>query len=291
MRIGIDLGGTKIEGVVLSTAGDATVRKRIPTPRADGYAAVLGAIAGLVDELQSGLATPATVGVGIPGSLSPRDRRVRNSNTLCLNGELLHDDLEARLGMPIRLANDANCFAVAEAHLGAGRGYDLVFGVILGTGAGGGIVCRGVAREGAQGVAGEWGHHTLHPEGPPCYCGRRGCVETYLCGPALERRWAELVGEPRALAEIVRQPLETGAGRQWKEELLRHLGIALGNVINIVDPDVVVVGGGVSNIPFLYTEGAEAVRANIFGDVQETPIVANEMGDSAGVFGAALLWS
>jgi len=289
-RIGIDLGGTKIEGVLLAEAGEEIARRRVPTPQEAGYDAILGEIEKVVAELRRVGGEGASVGIGIPGSPSPRDRRVRNSNTQCLNGRLFEEEIASRLGCPVRVANDANCFAVAEARLGAGRGFETVFGVILGTGVGGGIVRVGEALAGRQGISGEWGHHTLHPEGRPCFCGRRGCVERYVSGPALEARWEELTGRAKGLAEIVAEPLDTEPAAQWKREFLRDLGIGLGNVINILDPDIVVLGGGVSNVAFLYDEAAEAVRSNIFGDVRETPIVANEMGDSAGVLGAALLW-
>jgi len=288
--VGIDLGGTKIEGVVLDPAGSALTRRRIPTPQEQGYEAILSAIVGLVADLEDELSVAATVGLGIPGSPSPRDQRIRNSNTQCLNGRLLQEDLEALLEREVRIANDANCFAVAEARLGAGRGYPVVFGVILGTGVGGGLVRSGEALAGAQGIAGEWGHHTLHPEGPRCFCGRRGCAETLLSGPALEERWRQLGGRRMPLVEIVHGALDDAIGRRWKGEFLKNFGSGLGNVINIVDPDAIVLGGGVSNIEFLYSDGAEAVRSNIFGDVRETPILVNELGDSAGVFGAALLW-
>lgn len=289
-RIGIDLGGTKIEGILLD-GSETRIRRRVPTPQAEGYDAILGAIRTLVDELERESRDNPPVGICSPGSLSPHTDLLRNSNTLCLNDRPFKIDIEATLGRPVALANDANCFALAEARLGAARGYRSVFGVILGTGVGGGIVIDGAARHGHLGIAGEWGHHTLHPGGRPCYCGRQGCVETYLSGPALERRWRELTGQDAPVAEIVArgggeapEPFES-----WRSELLANFGIALANVINILDPEAVVLGGGVSNVPLLYDEGTEAVHANTFSDVADTPILENELGDSAGVFGAALL--
>ena len=290
MRIGIDVGGTKIEGVLLDGI-EVVERERELTPQADGYDAILEEIRRLVDRMRGLAGQEPPIGVCTPGAASPRTGRLRNSNTLSLNGQDLHRDLEDRLGQTVFIENDANCFALAEAVAGAAEGAGTVFGVILGTGVGGGIVFSGRVHRGRLHIGGEWGHHTLHPEGRDCYCGRRGCVESYLSGPALESSWQELSGESRELADLVgdTDALESDAGRRWKEILLGDFGIALANVINILDPDVVVLGGGVSNIPFLYTEGAEAVRANIFSDVQDTPILQNRLGDSAGVIGAALL--
>lgn len=290
LRIGIDLGGTKTEGVLLDGT-EILERLRAPTPQQDGYDAILARIVELVERLRRTCGERPPVGVCTPGAPSPATGRLRNSNTLSLNDMPVVEDLAARLEQPIAIENDANCFALAEALAGAGVGAASVFGVILGTGVGGGIVLDGKIRQGRLHIAGEWGHHTLHPDGDLCYCGRRGCVETYLCGPALERDWAARTGEDRALADLVADEaaLASPAGLDWKGDFLTNLGIALGNVINILDPDVVVLGGGVSNIDFLYTEGRDAVHANIFSDVRDTPIVRHQLGDSAGVVGAALL--
>lgn len=291
-RIGIDLGGSKIEGAVLDSSLEVLERRRVPTCQERGYQYIIGRVAGLVGELARKLDGPYSVGICTPGSLSPQTGRLRNSNTLCLNDRPLQEDLEAALGSPLVLENDANCFALAEARLGAAGGQSVVFGVILGTGVGGGIILDGKIHRGRLKIAGEWGHHTLHPEGNPCYCGRRGCVETYLCGPALERRWQDLTGWEQRLPEIAalceKRPVEPLLNA-WKDEFLRNFGLALSNVINILDPDLVVLGGGVSNLPFLYAEGREEVYRNTFSDWKDTPILKHELGDSAGVIGAALL--
>ncbi len=291
-RIGIDLGGTKTEGVLLDAAGSTLERLRRATPQSAGYEAIVHATAELVGELERAAVGETTLGIGTPGSISPGDGCLRNSNTVCLNGRPFRDDLERAVGRPVAIENDANCFALAEAHLGAGRGHRLVFGVILGTGVGGGIVCGGRVHGGRLGIGGEWGHQTLVRDGAPCYCGRAGCVETYLSGPALEASWREATGDSSGLPDIVRRFEDggvSGEARAWKDEFLELFGIAIANVINLLDPDVVVLGGGVSNLWWLYDEGLERVRANIFCDVRDTPVVRNRLGDSAGVFGAALL--
>lgn len=280
-RIGIDLGGTKIEGVLLDDEFKILSRKRIPTPR-DDYNGVILSIKSLVDDLGD----CDRIGVCIPGVLTGTGGSVRNSNTLCLNGRHMLEDLKAALNRTPRMENDANCFALAEARMGAAAGCGTVFGVIMGTGVGGGIVVNGSIHHGPNGLAGEWGHHRLYENGNECYCGRSGCVETYLSGPALERRWTEITGRSTPLSHIVR---ETGeAARSWKAEFLANFGLGLANVINILDPDIVVLGGGVSNVEFLYDEGRRAVTERTFGHVK-TPIVRNSLGDSAGVFGACLI--
>jgi fructokinase len=289
-HVGIDLGGTKIEGVVL--ADDLTVlhRLRVPTERERGYEHILGRIAALVAELRRHAPDVLRIGIGTPGSLSTRDGRLKNSNTTCLNGQPLDRDLEHRLGLPVRLENDANCFALAESRAGAGRGHTLVFGVILGTGVGGGIVYDGRVWTGPQHIAGEWGHHTLDPSGPACYCGRRGCVETLLCGPALEASYRAAGGAAASAAEIA----SAAAGGDHRaaavlDRWVELFGRALGNVVNILDPDVVVLGGGLSNLEVLSTRGRVAVARHVFNDELRTPIVRHALGDSAGVIGAALL--
>lgn len=285
-RIGIDLGGTKTEGVLLDGSHDAVKRKRVPTPK-NSYGKILDTIASLADELSRGI-QDFSVGVCTPGAVSRASGLVTNSNTRCLAGRPLKRDLEDRLGRKIAMENDANCFAVAEATLGSARGFSFVFGVIMGTGVGGGIAIDGKIHRGRSNMAGEWGHHTLHPGGNPCYCGRAGCAETYLSGPALEGRWLELTGRHQALPEIVRS-LDDPAGRQFKDDWLENFGLGLANVVDILDPDVIVLGGGLSNIDFLYTEGRESVREKVFSDLADTPVLKNLLGDSAGVFGAALL--
>ena len=200
----------------------------------------------------------------------------------------LQKDLERTLGQKILMENDANCFAMAEAQLGAAKNYDVVFGIIMGTGVGGGIVINGKIHGGRSNIAGEWGHHIIRPNGNKCYCGKSGCVETYISGPALERRWKELTGKPQSLPTII-ENLSTTKAKEWKAEFLENFAIGLANVINILDPDVVVLGGGLSNIPFLYDEGKNLVYKNIFSDLADTPILKNKLGDSAGVIGASLL--
>jgi len=276
VRIGIDLGGTKIEGIALDDAGAALVRRRIATPQGD-YRATVDAVAGLVRAIESGTGRRGTVGVGMPGALSRVSGRVKNSNSTCLNGQPLKDDLEAALAREVRLANDANCFALSEAIDGAGRGSRVVFGVILGTGVGGGIVVDGRVLEGPNAIAGEWGHNPLPlpaDEDLPlrrCYCGRAGCIETYLCGPALERE--RRVNEGEALA-------------RYEARLAR----ALAGVINVLDPDVIVLGGGVSNLDRLYDEVPRRWGAQVFSDQVATRLVKHAHGDSGGVRGAAWLW-
>ncbi|MBY0276160.1 ROK family protein, partial [Candidatus Binatia bacterium] len=208
-RIGIDLGGTKIEGVVLDENGTIVERRRVPTERERGYEHILGRVAALVQELRPLAPRCTAIGIGTPGATS-RDGRMKNSNTTCLNGRPVHADLEARIGLPVRMENDANCFALAEAIAGAGKGHELVFGVILGTGVGGGIVWRGQLWSGPQHIAGEWGHHAIDPAGPACYCGQRGCVETLLSGPALERAYVD-AGGAAAVADDAGEPTPASA--------------------------------------------------------------------------------
>jgi len=200
----------------------------------------------------------------------------------------LDRDLTAALGRPVRLQNDANCFAISEATMGIAKNYPFVFGVILGTGIGGGIIINGKIHHGRTNIAGEWGHHTLHQNGKKCYCGKKGCVETYISGPALEQHWKEITGKTQSLSEIVKSPMNSDF-LKWRQEFLDNFGTALANVIDILDPDVIVLGGGVSNIEFLYSDGIKNVYEKVFSDLVDTPILKNILGDSAGVFGAALL--
>jgi fructokinase len=288
--IGIDLGGTKIEGVVL---GDGLVpihRIRVATERERGYVHVVERVAAVADELRRQAPDVRVIGIGAPGSLSARTGTLKNSNTTCLNGRPLRGDLEARLGVAVRLENDANCFALAEARDGAAAGRHMVFGVILGTGVGGGIVVDGRLWSGPQHIAGEWGHHSIDPAGPPCYCGQRGCVETLLSGPALEAAYRSVGGDGVAPVEIAARavagdPVAATVIDGW----LDRFGRALANVVSILDPDAVVLGGGLSNIDALYTRGRAAVARYVFNDELRTPILRNRLGDAAGVIGAALL--
>ena len=297
LRVGIDLGGTKIEGILLDDRGDAVARKRIATPRGD-YRATVEAIAGLVTDLEREGGGPASVGVGIPGALSPATDRVKNANSTWLIGRSLHLDLERRLGRPVRLANDANCFALSEAVDGAGAGHRTVFGAILGTGVGGGIVVEGRVLSGANAIAGEWGHNPMPwpaPEewpGPPCYCGRTGCIETFLSGPgwaADHARHTKKVVRPEDLrsAAAEGEPEATASLARYENRLAR----ALASVLNLLDPDVVVLGGGLSNVQSLYERVPALWGSWVFSDRVDTPLHRAAHGDAGGVRGAAWLWS
>jgi fructokinase len=290
-RIGIDLGGTKIEGVVLDSTGREIFRKRIATEREQGYRHILDRWKLLHDELAASVAgQPTTFGIGTPGAISPRTGLLKNSNTVCMNGQPVKADLEKLLNRKIEIQNDANCFAMAEALMGAGKGRKLVFGVIIGTGCGGGIVYKGEVITGPQAIAGEWGHMSIDPNGPLCFCGGRGCVETLVSGAGLENRYQEQFGVRKPLKEIEK---EFYAGEpqavQFMRVFFRHFGRALANLIDILDPDRVVLGGGVSNFGAIYSEGIQEVRKVVLTDELETPIVKNVLGDSAGVLGAALV--
>lgn len=290
-RIGIDLGGTKIEGIVLDEKRHELFRKRIETEQQHGYAHILKRIQSLHDELAAAIGGVAhKIGIGTPGAISRRTGLLKNSNTVCLNGKPLKTDVENLLGRAIEIQNDANCFAMAEALFGAGRGKNLVFGVIMGTGCGGGIVYKGEVITGPQAIAGEWGHMSIDPNGPLCYCGQRGCVETYISGGGAEARYAELFGSKRSFVDI-EQAYVRGEpeATEFMKVFFRNFGRSLANVIDILDPDIVVLGGGVSNFKALYDEGVAQVAKQVFSDSLETPIVKNELGDSAGVIGAALI--
>jgi len=284
-RIGVDLGGTKIEAIALAPDGHEIFRKRVLTPRGD-YDATLAAVAGLARE-----AGPGTVGVGIPGALSRLTGRVKNANSTWLIGRPLKEDLERALGRAVRIDNDANCFALSEAIDGAGKGARAVFGVILGTGVGGGIVIDGRVLVGRNAIAGEWGHNPLPLPGPrdlplpACYCGRAGCIETYLSGPALEREHAALTGQSSSAQEIAR--LDGEALGRYVERLAR----ALAGVINLLDPDVIVLGGGLSNIERLYSDVPRLWQRHVFSDAVATRLLRHVHGDSSGVRGAAWLWN
>jgi len=289
--VGIDLGGTKIEGVVLDADLQPRLRTRVPTQRDKGYRHILERVRGLVTALRAEAPGVDYVGVGTPGSISLRDGRLKNANTTCMNGERVRDDLEQALGCAVRVENDADCFALAEARLGAARDGRVVFGVILGTGIGGGIVIDGELWRGHQRIAGEWGHTRIDPAGPACWCGQRGCVEALCAGPALERQYVAAGATACTAAEIGARARE---GEPTARALLARwvdvLGGALANVVNVLDPDVVVLGGGLSNLECLYDPaGRDAVARRVFNDELRTPIVRNALGDSAGVVGAALL--
>ena len=293
MRIGVDLGGTKIEAVAL--AGDGTIawRERVATPQGD-YRATVEALCGLVRKAEAAAGRAGSVGIGTPGAVSRASGRIKNSNSTMLNGQPLREDIEAALGRPVRIANDANCFALSEAVDGAGRGAEVVFGVIVGTGVGGGIVARGQILDGPNGIAGEWGHNRL-VEGAdsrprPCYCGRSDCVETYLSGPALARDHEVLTGSALTGAQIAQGALAGDAGcRASLERYARRLAAGLSQVINVLDPDVIVLGGGVSNIDVLYEMVPSLWGRGVFSDRVDTRLARNVHGDSSGVRGAAWL--
>ncbi len=297
--IGLDIGGTKTEAVVARRRGvselPVLVRKRVPTGAAAGYDAILQTVCDLVaDVAKEAGVDPRVVpiGAGMPGGVTRRDGLVKNSNTVCLNGRPFRADLQARLGRRVAIDNDANCFALAEARLGAAaaHAFGVVFGVILGTGVGGGIAVRGEIWPGAQGIAGEWGHSAVWPDRERvCYCGRRGCVELYLSGPAIEGAHERRAGVALPLAEIALRRASDPAAAATIEDMLETFGRGLANVIDVLDPSAIVLGGGVSNVDLFYTEGAARVAAYVFNDELTTPILRNALGDSAGVLGAALI--
>jgi fructokinase len=296
MQIGIDLGGTKTEAIALATDSVVAARRRVPTPRE--YEGTLDAIVRLVAELESETGRSGTVGVGIPGVVTRGTGLVKNANSTWLNGRPLQADLESRLARPVRVANDANCFALSEASDGAGRGYDTVFGVILGTGVGGGIAIRRRIHDGPNQIAGEWGHNSLpwmtdeeRASAPECYCGKTGCIETFLSGPGFERDHALQSGTSRSSHDMVRAAAAGDANalealRRYEDRLAR----ALAGVINILDPDVVVLGGGMSNLPDLAPMVSTLLPRYIFSDTVQTVVAPNLHGDSSGVRGAAWLW-
>jgi fructokinase len=296
MRIGIDLGGTKIEGIAIDEKGVEQRRIRIPTPRGD-YAAIVKAVASVVGQIESAQGPNATVGVGIPGAVSPATGLVKNANTVELIGHPLDQDLSTALDREVRVANDANCFALSEATDGAGAGGAVVFGVILGTGVGGGIVVDGRILVGQHAIAGEWGHNPLasprddERPGPPCYCGRFGCNETFLAGPSLARDHRQHTSQDLKSPEIAARadagdPQALATMARYEDRMARALAV----VINILDPDVVILGGGVSNIERLYREVPLLLPKYVFSDQATTPIVKAKHGDSSGVRGAAWLW-
>ena len=296
-RIGVDLGGTKIEAAALDASGEIRLRKRAATPTGQ-YDAILATVADLVAFLEAELNTRASVGVATPGALSLLNGKIKNSNSTVLNGRAFKNDVERKLGREIRMANDANCFALSEAVDGAGRGARGVFGVILGTGVGGGIVIDGRIVTGANAIAGEWGHNPLplpdatdHPL-PLCYCGRRGCIETYLSGPGLAADFARDCGERIDAVEIAKRAEEADA--QCAAAMDRYelrLARAISGVINVLDPDVIVLGGGLSNVRRLYSHVPRLCKEFVFSDDIRTRIVAPVHGDSSGVRGAAWPWN
>lgn len=294
---GVDLGGTKIEAVVARREPDGSLtvldRQRVATASEEGYEAVLARAEALIRAVAAGRDIESLpLGVGMPGGTTRRSGLVKNSNAVCLNGRPFRADLARSLGRAIAFENDANCFALAEARLGAASSYSegIVFGVILGTGVGGGLVMRGEIWPGAQGIAGEWGHHAIRSDGDRvCYCGNRGCLELYASGPAVERDYQQRSGEALSLAEIVKLRGEDEHAECAIQGLVEAFARGLANVIDILDPSAIVLGGGVSNLDVLYGEGARRVRELVFNDELTTPILKNALGDSAGVLGAALV--
>jgi len=296
IRIGIDLGGTKIEAVALGEDGDLLARHRVSTPR-DDYEGTIAAIVDLVQRIEGDLRVRASVGIGMPGAISPATGLVKNANSVWLNGRRLAEDLVGALGRPVRLANDANCFALSEAHDGAAAGSPVVFGVIVGTGTGGGVVVHGRVLTGPNAVAGEWGHNPLpwpradELPGPACYCGQRGCIETFLSGPGMARDHRQTTGENLTAVEITAR---ASSGDEAAEATLaryeERMARALASVINVLDPDVIVLGGGMSNIDRLYTSVPRLWGRHVFSDRVDTRLVPPRHGDSSGVRGAAWLW-
>jgi fructokinase len=296
MRIGVDLGGTKIESVAIDDTGTERVRLRVPTP-SHSYDEIIASIVRLLRDTDAHVGQMGTVGVGIPGAVSPATGLVKNANTVVLIGRPLDRDLSRALGRPVRVANDANCFALSEASDGAGAGARVVFGVIVGTGTGGGLVVDGKLLTGPHAIAGEWGHNPLpwprddERPGPPCYCGRSGCIETFLAGPSLTRDHQQHTGETRDAGDIARRA-EAGDApavasmTRYEDRMARGLA----SVINLLDPDVIVLGGGLSNIARLYREVPLRLSQYVFSDTVSTPIVPARHGDSSGVRGAAWLW-
>lgn len=296
MKWGIDLGGTKIEGVILDEGGKVVERRRIATEREQGYGHIVNRIVLLVEQMKDATGLrPDHLGVGTPGTIDPPTGLMKNSNTVVLNGQPLGKDLEAALGVPLTLANDANCFAVAETLLGCvpekAPAAGVVFGVILGTGTGGGLVVDGKIIGGAQGIGGEWGHMFLDQSAGYCYCGRVGCAEQILSGPAIERYYANLSGTVRTVREIVpryragNDPAAIRAMKRW----FHFFAKGISTIINVIDPDVIVLGGGLGNIDELYTKAVPQVVNHLFNPRMDTVFLRPKLGDSAGVFGAALL--
>ena len=287
-RLGIDLGGTKIEAIIIDDQFQVIERKRTLTLRDEGYDAILQRIIDLSKEMIKIGKIDSSIGICTPGTIEASTGLLKNSNTICLIGKPIQQDLEDALGLPVLMENDANCFALAEATIGAAKKFEVVFGVILGTGCGAGIVVNKKIHRGPNRIAGEWGHHTLYQGGRDCYCGSQGCTESYISGTALEKEWKELSGSYSSVTDIIDNKLYE-SNPEWKENFMNNFGLALANVIDILDPDVVVLGGGLSKVDMLYTEGLKAAYKESFSDVVVSPIIKNKLGDSSGVFGAAMI--
>lgn len=295
---GIDLGGTKVEGVILKSATDPQIlfRDRLSTEAEKGYDHILSRIHQLVDKMSAAVGQkPMHIGMGTPGAIDPITGTIKNSNSTALIGKPLKEDLGKLTGAKFQLENDANCFALAETRMGIVKEKfpeaKVVFGVIMGTGVGGGLVVNGQSINGLQSIGGEWGHNFLDETGGPCYCGKVGCVEQVLSGPALERYYAQVSGTKKSLKHVYQDHLAgtDALATQTMKRLTENFGKAISVIINIIDPDVIVIGGGVGNIDLIYTEGRAAAVKNVFNLRLDTPIVKPKLGDSAGVFGAAYL--
>ena len=287
-KLGIDLGGTKIEAIIIDDQFQVIDRKRIPTLRDEGYDAIIKRIIDLSKEMIDIGDISGPIGICTPGTIEATTGLLKNSNTVCLIGKPIQQDMENALGVPVLMENDANCFALAESTIGAAKKYDVVFGVILGTGCGAGIVMNKKVHRGANGIAGEWGHHTLYPDGRGCYCGNKGCTESYISGTALESEWKELTGKFSTVTDVIDNKMYE-AHPEWKENFMMNFGRALSNVIDILDPDAIILGGGLSKVDLLYTEGMQAAYKESFSEIVRTPILKNKLGDSGGVFGAAMI--
>jgi len=293
---GIDLGGTKIEGVILKSKEEPEVllRKRIATEADKGYQHIINQIQLLINQMAEEIGfKPISIGIGTPGSTDPESGLLKNSNSTNLNHNPLHRDLEKLLKIPVFMANDANCFAVAETQMGIVKEKfpkaEVVFGVIMGSGVGGGLIINGKVWNGKHGIAGEWGHIFLDEEGEDCYCGKHGCVETILAGKALEHYYKKISGKDKKLKDIMADKSDDEFAQRTYERLIHFFGKGLSVIINVIDPDVIIIGGGVGNIPYLYGEGVESVKQFTFNPDMKTPILKPKLGDSAGVFGAAFL--
>ena len=294
---GIDLGGTKIEAAALNQDGIVLSRRRLPTEREKGYEHIIAEIKRVLELVSEEVGEkPTKLGIGTPGAIDPPTGLMKNSNTTVLNGKPFAEDLAKALGFPVVMANDANCFAIAETLLGAGKAYatqdHLIFGVIMGTGVGGGIVINGKIWNGAQGIGGEWGHSFLDHSGGRCYCGQVGCVEMLISGTGLERYYQQTTGQERKLSTMINE-YQAGTDdphvKATVNRMIHFFGRGLANVIDILDPTAIILGGGLSNIDLLYQEGVESVRQQVFNPRLDTPILRPILGDSAGVFGAAML--
>jgi fructokinase len=296
IRIGIDLGGTKIEVIALDNQGQTLARERIPTPQGD-YAATVQTIADLIYGIEQRLGTQGSVGIAMPGALSPATGLIKNANSVCLIGQPLDHDLSAILRRPVKLSNDANCFALSEAVDGAAAGAEIVFGVIIGTGTGGGIAINQQVLTGINGIAGEWGHNPLpwiqteELPGPLCYCGKHGCIETFLSGPGMARDYQATTGKSLSPPDIViLAEAEDNAAKACLSRYVDRLARGLANIINVLDPEVIVLGGGMSNIAQLYVDVPRLWGRYVFSDRVDTVLKQAKYGDSSGVRGAAWLW-